>query len=97
LTGKRIDLLAWPYGESSEDLERLSEDAGYRAAWSGWKGRNSKHSLCRVKISRNDNLPRFVAKASGAYFLSKFLENKVEKFKARRKRTISRKAGEQPA
>jgi peptidoglycan/xylan/chitin deacetylase (PgdA/CDA1 family) len=44
ITGKTVDLLAWPYGECSEFLEQLSEDCGYRASWTVWKGSNKKVS-----------------------------------------------------
>jgi len=71
LTGKTVDLLAWPYGECNRELEQLSEECGYRASWSVWKGTNSTHSRWRVPLGRNDNLARFVIKASGFYALTK--------------------------
>ena len=71
LTGKTVDLLAWPYGECNQGLEQLSEECGYRASWSVWKGTNSTHSRWRVPLGRNDNLARFVIKASGFYALTK--------------------------
>lgn len=77
MTGKNVDLMAWPYGECTEELEQLSEAAGYRASWSVWKGNNRKHSLWRVPLGRRDNMPRFIAKVSGAYFPLKSLENKL--------------------
>lgn len=71
ITGKTIDLLAWPYGECNEELERLSEECGYRASWSVWKGTNSTHSRWRVPLGRRDDLARFVVKSSGFYELTK--------------------------
>src|SRR6185369_738170 len=71
LTSQTVDLLAWPFGECNEDLEELSAECGYRAAWSVWKGSNSQHSRGRVPLGRNDNLARFIAKASGVYGASK--------------------------
>jgi peptidoglycan/xylan/chitin deacetylase (PgdA/CDA1 family) len=68
LTGRRVDLLAWPYGSCNSALERLSASSGYRAAWTVWRGANRRHSLWRVPLGRRDNLPRFVAKISRAYF-----------------------------
>jgi peptidoglycan/xylan/chitin deacetylase (PgdA/CDA1 family) len=81
ITGKAVDLMAWPYGECNADLERLSRECGYRAAWSVWKGTNTAHSLWRVPLGRRDNLARFVAKVSGAYFPTKVLEQKWERFR----------------
>jgi peptidoglycan/xylan/chitin deacetylase (PgdA/CDA1 family) len=71
LTGRRVDLMAWPYGECDARLESLSEECGYRAAWSVWKGTNSVHSRWRVPLGRRDNMVRFIAKTSGAYALTK--------------------------
>lgn len=77
MTGLTVDLMAWPYGECTESLEDLSEECAYRASWSVWKGTNSKHSLWRVPLGRRDNMPRFIAKVSGAYFPTKVIENKL--------------------
>jgi peptidoglycan/xylan/chitin deacetylase (PgdA/CDA1 family) len=71
MTGQRVDLMAWPFGECNLELERLSAECGYRAAWSVWKGTNSEHSRWRVPLGRRDNLIRFVAKTSGVYALTK--------------------------
>jgi len=83
ITGMKVELMAWPYGECNDELEELSDEAGYRASWSVWKGHNSRHSLWRVPLGRRDNLPRFIAKVSGAYFPLKSLENKIEALKNR--------------
>ena len=74
MTGRAVDLMAWPFGECNSQLEKLSEECGYRASWSVWKGTNSRHSLWRVPLGRRDNMARFIAKVSGAYFPIKFLE-----------------------
>ena len=73
--------MAWPYGECDGRLEDIAEECGYRASWSVWKGTNSRHSLWRVPLGRRDNLPRFIAKVSGAYFPTKFLEQQLERFR----------------
>jgi len=71
ITGKNVDLLAWPYGECNRELEKLSAKTGYRASWSVWKGTDNRHSRWRVPLGRNDNLFRFVLKSSGVYALTK--------------------------
>jgi peptidoglycan/xylan/chitin deacetylase (PgdA/CDA1 family) len=81
ITGRKIDLMAWPYGECDTGLERLSEECGYRAAWSVWKGTNSTYSRWRVPLGRRDNMARFIAKVSGAYLPTKFLEKKWDRFR----------------
>ena len=77
ITGKAVDLMAWPYGECDAELGELSRECGYRAAWSVWKGSNTRHSLWRVPLGRRDNMVRFIAKVSGAYFPVKVLERKL--------------------
>jgi len=68
ITGKTIDLLAYPYGDCNRAIERLSEECGYKAAWSVWNGNDTPFSRWRVPLGRNDNLPRFIAKVSPFYF-----------------------------
>ncbi len=68
ITGKEIDLLAYPFGDCNASTERLSQACGYRAAWSVWNGMNTPYSRWRVPLGRNDNLLRFIAKVSNAYF-----------------------------
>jgi peptidoglycan/xylan/chitin deacetylase (PgdA/CDA1 family) len=67
VTGQRVDLLAWPFGECNEELEVLAAECGYRAAWSVWKGSNTRFSRWRVPLGRWDNMPRFIAKTCGVY------------------------------
>jgi peptidoglycan/xylan/chitin deacetylase (PgdA/CDA1 family) len=78
---KRVDLMAWPYGECSPVLESLAGECGFRAAWSVWKGTNGAYSRWRVPLGRNDYLLRFIAKASGVYGLT---EARLHRFKDRR-------------
>jgi len=71
VTGQSVALLAWPFGECSEELEELSAECGYRAAWSVWKGSNNQHSRWRIPLGRHDGLTRFIAKTTGVYGASK--------------------------
>ena len=81
ITGRRIELMAWPSGESNPRLEQLSKECGYRAAWSDWKGTNSAYSRRRVPLGRRDNMARFIAKVSGAYLPAKFLRQQWHDFR----------------
>lgn len=81
MTGRTIDLMAWPFGECDAGLEQLSEECGYRASWSVWKGTNATHSRWRVPVGRHDNMGRFITKACGGYFPVKFLEKKLARFR----------------
>jgi peptidoglycan/xylan/chitin deacetylase (PgdA/CDA1 family) len=80
--GRKVDLLAWPYGECNPELERLSGACGYRASWSVWKGTNGAHSRWRVPLGGRDHMIRFIAKSSGLYALT---EAKLHRAKAGRR------------
>jgi len=82
MTGNRVDLMAWPFGECNEQLEQLSKECGYRASWSVWKGANRMHSRWRVPLGRRDNMLKFVAKATGAYALTKAKWHRVREQKS---------------
>jgi peptidoglycan/xylan/chitin deacetylase (PgdA/CDA1 family) len=81
---KSVDLVAWPYGECSAEVEQLAGECGYRAGWSVWQGTNGTFSRWRVPLGRNDYMLRFVAKASGVYGAT---EAKWHRFRERRVRT----------
>jgi peptidoglycan/xylan/chitin deacetylase (PgdA/CDA1 family) len=84
ITGKKIDLMSWPYGECDQRLEQLSADCGYRASWSVWKGNNSAHSRWRVPLGRRDNLPRFALKALGFYAMTEARVHRLWESRARK-------------
>lgn len=81
--GKPVDLVAWPYGECSAEVEQLAGECGYRAGWAVWQGTNEAFSRWRVPLGRNDHLLRFVAKASGVYGAT---EAKLHRFRERRRK-----------
>jgi len=92
IIGLTVDLMAWPFGECDAQLERLSAECGYRAAWSVWKGTNSTYSRWRVPLGRRDNHLRFIAKASGVYGLT---EARWHRFQNRRAQQLPPRESEQ--
>ena len=82
---KPVDLVAWPYGECSAEVEQLAGECGYRAGWAVWQGTNGPFSRWRVPLGRNDHMLRFIAKASGVYGAT---EAKLHRFRERRRRTV---------
>ena len=76
--GKPVDLVAWPFGACSAEVEQLAGECGYRAGWSVWQGTNGSFSRWRVPLGRNDHMLRFIAKASGVYRLT---EGKLHRFR----------------
>jgi peptidoglycan/xylan/chitin deacetylase (PgdA/CDA1 family) len=85
IVGRKVDLMAWPYGECNQELESLCAECGYQAAWSVWKGTNSTYSRWRVPLGRRDHLVRFVAKASGVYGLT---EARLHRYQNRREQLL---------
>ena len=65
LASMKVELMAWPYGGCNDELEGLSDEAGYRASWSVWKGRNSRHSLWLAPLGRRDNLRDLLPRYQG--------------------------------
>jgi len=88
ITKKRVELMSWPHGVCNEELERLCEASGYSASWSEWNGEDTSHSLKRITLYREDNMPRFIAKVTGAYFPLKSFQSKLEKLKVRASRRL---------
>ena len=86
---KKVDLMAWPYGECTSELEELAGQSGYRAAWSVWKGNNGPFSQWRVPLGRNDHMLRFIAKCSGMYGLT---EARLHRYQERRRQASTRAA-----
>ena len=84
--GKKVELMAWPFGECNQELERLCAECGYQAAWSVWKGNNSNYARWRVPLGRRDHMMRFVAKASGVYGLT---EARLHRYHDRRQQQRS--------
>ena len=85
-TGTPVDLIAWPYGECSAEVEQLAGECGYRAGWAVWQGTNGPFSRWRVPLGRNDHMLRFIAKASGVYGAT---EARLHRFRERRRRTVN--------
>lgn len=86
ITEKKINFMAWPYGECNSGLELLAAECGYHASWSVWKGNNGTHSRWRVPLGRWDNMTRFVLKVSGFYAMTKARRHR---FLDRRKQTAT--------
>jgi peptidoglycan/xylan/chitin deacetylase (PgdA/CDA1 family) len=84
---RKVDLMAWPYGECTPAVEQLAGECGYRAAWSVWKGNNGRFSRWRVPLGRNDHMLRFVAKCSGLYGLT---EARLHRYQERRRQRVAR-------
>ncbi|MGZ8848391.1 MAG: polysaccharide deacetylase family protein, partial [Pyrinomonadaceae bacterium] len=80
--GKPVDLMAWPYGECTAEVEQLAGECGYRAGWAVWQGTNGSFSRWRVPLGRNDHMLRFMAKSSGVYGLT---EARLHRYHERRR------------
>ena len=65
--GGPVDLLAYPYGESNEDIQDMAYKTGYHAACGVTLGYWGPFNLWRVPINEHENSLTFYWKASGRY------------------------------
>ncbi len=65
--GWEIPFLAYPYGESTAEIEVLAREAGYKAACGVITGRRSQMNLWRRPCRGNDSLRSFAFKMSRSY------------------------------
>jgi len=61
--------LSYPFGQTSEQISRMAESAGYSCAIASDSGPNSPdanlHALSRTVIASDDDVPAFAARVSG--------------------------------
>lgn len=67
LLGARPRFLAWPYGSSSAESERVAEAVGFEAAFSFNTPSRGRYALSRVPVYRLDGRGLFRLKTSGRY------------------------------
>jgi len=65
--GTEISLLAYPYGESNGEIQKIAMALGYRAACGVNTGRNGRFNLWRCPCFANDNIFIFAFKLSPWY------------------------------
>ena len=56
MTGANINFLTYPFGDLDFETEAIARLAGYRAAWSVWKGSNSNFSRWRIPLGRQNQI-----------------------------------------
>lgn len=67
LVGTRPRFLAWPYGSSSPESERIAERVGFEAAFAFNTPSSGRYALSRVPVYRLDGRSLFRLKTSGRY------------------------------
>jgi peptidoglycan/xylan/chitin deacetylase (PgdA/CDA1 family) len=65
--GQEIPLLAYPYGDSNSEIQRMAMAAGYKAACGVDRGRSGRFNLWRYPCRTNDSLPTFILKLTHWY------------------------------
>jgi len=61
---REIHFLAYPYGDSNREIQKMAMKAGYKVAFAALRGRKELFNLWRCLISSDDNLLAFVFKLS---------------------------------
>lgn len=67
LVGARPRFLAWPYGSSSAESERVAQAVGFEAAFAFNTPSSGPYALSRVPVYRLDGRALFRLKTSGRY------------------------------
>lgn len=75
--GEEIQLLAYPYGESSGEIQRIAKDMGYMAAFGVNTGKNGRYNMWRSLCLTDDNLLRYTFRLSPWYHSLKLVRRWV--------------------
>jgi len=67
LDQEEIQLLAYPYGDSNREIQRMAMAAGYRAACGVARGRSGRFNLWRRLCYTDDSLLAFILKLTRWY------------------------------
>ena len=73
--GEKVQLLAYPHGHTSLEIQQMAEAAGYEAACGISRGKSSRFNLWRTQCRTNDTLLSFAFQLTKwPYFLRHFRE-----------------------
>ena len=71
--GTDVHWLAYPYGASTNEIQRMTEVAGYTAAFGVYGGKSGLFNIWRRMCLKNDSLMTFILKLSPLYLYKGFL------------------------
>jgi peptidoglycan/xylan/chitin deacetylase (PgdA/CDA1 family) len=73
--GNRIQLLAYPHGDSNLEVQQLAKTAGYEAAFGCRRGKSGRFNIWRTTCRTNDTLVAFRLKLTRCpYYANSFRE-----------------------
>jgi peptidoglycan/xylan/chitin deacetylase (PgdA/CDA1 family) len=75
--GQEVKLLAYPYGESSGEIQRMAMQAGYRIACGVDTGRSGRFNLWRCTCHGNDSLLTFALRLTPWYHFRTWLREET--------------------
>jgi peptidoglycan/xylan/chitin deacetylase (PgdA/CDA1 family) len=76
--GQEIRWLAYPYADSTSEIRKMAEEAGYEAAFGGSRGRSSRFNMRRYFCRRDDTLVTFVFRLSRYHHCLEYLREDTE-------------------
>jgi len=79
--GLAVDMLAYPYGDSDERVQKIARETGYRAACGMTWGQVGSFNLWRVPIYEYESEPAFCLKAFGMYYPYTWLREYAHKLR----------------
>jgi len=65
--GQEIQWLAYPFGASTSEIQKMAEDAGYKAAYGIARGKSGRFNMWRRICRRDDSLVTFALKLNPWY------------------------------
>lgn len=71
--GQKIDWLAYPYGASTREIQRMAEAAGYKAAFGVSRGRSGRFNIWRRQCLKDDSRLTFALRLSPLYHFVGYL------------------------
>jgi peptidoglycan/xylan/chitin deacetylase (PgdA/CDA1 family) len=76
--GQKIDWLAYPYGSSTDEIQRMAKDAGYKAAFGVSHGKSGRFNVWRRQCLKDDSRLGFILRLNPLYHLVDHLLEETE-------------------
>ncbi|GAB1469197.1 hypothetical protein MASR2M66_00730 [Chloroflexota bacterium] len=74
---RKVEWIAYPYGASNDDIQKMAEAVGYKAAF-GLRGKPSRYNIRRQTCLKDDSLLAFAIKLNRVYRYFERLRDETE-------------------
>jgi peptidoglycan/xylan/chitin deacetylase (PgdA/CDA1 family) len=76
--GREVEWLAYPHGDSTSEIQRMAEAAGYRAALGVSLGRSGRFNIWRRPCLRDDCMVTFALRLNPLYHFRGYVRENTE-------------------